>query len=275
MLPCETVAAESLRRKYRPRYRVDLLPYAARVIQTSGVSVYPHTGRTNGLHLLWGAVRHVTVECERLLEPNGIAVAPAGKLRALDLVEPIIGKEHRGRGEMAVRPGDAELPAIDPVDAVGDVDLQLAALRHSLDGLFDDRTLLQAGIAAIHDRHLEQAIVVASRIDTRRHHFAGNDLKHRHLFDVRIGREDDPEAFGNRVEFLPFRGRGAADDKRRQHKGDQAHLWSPLERRWSRTTLGAQAFLWNAPARFGCTGKWVTRQCTTMRPAASISNGPH
>ena len=93
---------------------MDLLPYAAGVIQTCGVSVNSYTGRTNGLHLLRGAVRDVTVECERLLEPNGIAVAPAGKLRALDLVEPIIGKEHRGRGESAVRPEDAELPAINP-----------------------------------------------------------------------------------------------------------------------------------------------------------------
>src|SRR5262249_4730200 len=145
----------------------------------------------------------------------------------------------------------------------------VAGLRHSLDGLFDDRSLLQAGIAAIHDRHLEQAIVVASRIDTRRHHFAGNDLKHRHLFDVRIGWEDDPEAFGHRVEFLPLRGGRAADNKRRQDKGDQAHLWSPLERRWSRTTFARTSFLWNAPARFGRIGKWVTRQRTIMRPAAS------
>jgi hypothetical protein len=195
-----------------------LLPYTAGIIQTCGVSDNSHTGRTNGLHLLRGAVRDVTVECERLLEPNEIAVAPAGKLRTLDLVEPIIGKENRGRGEITVRSGDAELPPINPVDAVGDVDLQLAALRHSLDGLFDDRGLLQAGIAAIHDGHREQVILVASRIDTGRHHFARNDLKHRHLFDVRIGWEDDSEAFGNRVEFLPLCGGGTADDNRCQTK---------------------------------------------------------
>jgi hypothetical protein len=50
--------------------------------------------------------------------------APETALITLELVEAIIGKEYRGR-----------------VDAGRDVDLQLAALRHALDGLVDDRGL--------------------------------------------------------------------------------------------------------------------------------------
>src|ERR1700674_3066749 len=92
------------------------LPHTAGVIQTCRVGVDAHTGRANSLHLLRRAVRDVAVECERLVEPNGVRVAPAGKLRALDLVEAIVCKEHRGCGETAVRPCDAELPAINPVD---------------------------------------------------------------------------------------------------------------------------------------------------------------
>ena len=69
------------------------------------------------------------------MEPNGVCFAPTGKLRALDLIEAIVCKEHRGRGEAAARPCDAELPTINPVDAVRDVDLQLAALREPLEGI--------------------------------------------------------------------------------------------------------------------------------------------
>ena len=95
-------------------------PNAAGVIQTCGVGVDAYTGRPKSFHLLMRAVCDVAVECERLLEPNGVRGAPAGKFRALDLVEAIVGKEHRSRGEAAIRPCDAELPAINPVDAVRD-----------------------------------------------------------------------------------------------------------------------------------------------------------
>src|SRR3954454_11735525 len=64
-------------------------PHAAGVIQSRGVGVDALAGRANGLHLLSRAVRDVAVECERLLEPNGVRGAPARKLRALDLVKAI------------------------------------------------------------------------------------------------------------------------------------------------------------------------------------------
>src|SRR5712672_2310077 len=68
-------------------HRYVLSPHAAGVIQTCGVGVDAYTGRANGLHLLSRAVRDVAVEGERLVEPDGVRVATAGKLRALDLVE--------------------------------------------------------------------------------------------------------------------------------------------------------------------------------------------
>jgi hypothetical protein len=61
------------------------LPNAAGVVQTCRVGIDADTGRAKDLHLLRGVVRDVAVECERLVEPNGVRVAPTGKLRALDL----------------------------------------------------------------------------------------------------------------------------------------------------------------------------------------------
>jgi hypothetical protein len=45
---------------------------------------------------------------------------------------------------------------------VREVDLQLAALRESFEGLVDDRRLLKAGIAAVYDRYFEPAVVASS-----------------------------------------------------------------------------------------------------------------
>src|SRR6185295_14965022 len=100
--------------------------------------------RTNGFHLLGGAVRGVAVEDERLLELDKVAVAAALKPRALDHVEAFIGEEYRGRRKAAVWPRDAQLPAIDPVDAVRDVELHLAAaLRQLPHGLSENGGFLK------------------------------------------------------------------------------------------------------------------------------------
>src|SRR5215471_4238695 len=104
---------------------------------------------------------------------------------------------------------------------------------------------------------LNTLVVVAGRIDTRRHVLAGNDLKHRDLVDVRVGREDNSEAFGNGVEFVPVRGGGNADGKRRQDISETAHRWSP-PRADGETVLGA--FLRNAPVRLSTHRQIVQHQ---------------
>jgi hypothetical protein len=100
------------------------------------------------LHLLRGAVRDIAVECERLVETDGVRVAPRRKLCALDLIEAIISKEHRRPLVRLSGRADAELPTINTVNAVGEVDLDLATLSHSFESLIDDGGLLKTGITS-------------------------------------------------------------------------------------------------------------------------------
>src|SRR6266436_4253692 len=113
-----------------------LLPHAAWVVQARGIVGLGRrapTGLFNRVDRILRAVRGGAVEHERLLEANKIGVVSAGKHFGLDLVEPPTMIEHCDRRAAAVLRKDAELTAVDLVDAVREVDLHLAAFRHRLD----------------------------------------------------------------------------------------------------------------------------------------------
>src|SRR5215468_9810502 len=78
-------------------------------------------------------------EVERLVKDHRVdlRVAPGNKRFALDLIEPFLVQERRHVGVTAVRTRDAELPAVNPADAVLDVELDLAALGHGADCMVD------------------------------------------------------------------------------------------------------------------------------------------
>jgi hypothetical protein len=96
---CKTVALSGIAPAFRKPTRQSALLLrcrptdAARVIQPRGVVANSGTRRPHGLYLLRRAVHDIAVECERLLEPDEITVAPAGKHRGLKFVEAAIGEE--------------------------------------------------------------------------------------------------------------------------------------------------------------------------------------
>ena len=159
-----------------------------------------------------------------MLKADGLEVGfggvPARKRLALDLIKPPFVVEHRGLRVTAVRPMDGELTAIDPIDAVGDVDLDLAAGGQRLDRMVEDDAFLQVGAGEIGDHHLEDGVVLADRIDARRDRAAVGDLIGRG-FDLRSGGKGDREGIVGIGVFLPaLGGGGTAGDQRRQDKSD-------------------------------------------------------
>src|SRR5262245_46064398 len=118
-------------------------PHAAWVVQACGreLSAWPRrpdAALANGAELLLRAVREAALEDQRLLEANEVDLVPAGKHFGLDLIEPVVNIEHRDRRTAAVLPDNAELTAVDPINAVGVVDRHLAACRQRLDRMVDD-----------------------------------------------------------------------------------------------------------------------------------------
>src|SRR6185437_13815979 len=109
-------------------------------------------------------------------------IASARMCGALDLVEAIVDEKDRSLGRASVGSRNAELPTIYGPDPVRQAHLQLAALFEPRHGLVDDQRLRDPRTASFRDRDLELAVVGARRIDMRRHHFAGGDLKFRYVF---------------------------------------------------------------------------------------------
>src|ERR1700680_30210 len=97
-------------------------------VRTVAEFLFPE--RVHGNDLL-----RVVGERERLLETNGVGrrVFPRRKRFPLDLIEPLLVIEHRDRRMAAIRPHDAQLTAVSPADAVGNIDLDLAPLGQRLD----------------------------------------------------------------------------------------------------------------------------------------------
>jgi hypothetical protein len=71
-----------------------------------------------------------------------------GKHLSFDFVKPPIEIENRRPGVAAVRSDDAELTPVDPIDAGGNVELDLARLRQGLDRIVRDRSLISSSPAS-------------------------------------------------------------------------------------------------------------------------------
>lgn len=123
-----------------------------------------------------------------------------GKRLPLNLVEPSILVEHRGRYAAAVRTEDAQLTAIDPFDQ--GVDLHLAAFGQRLYRMVEDRTFCQAAIGDFSDCYLEHAVVLTGRMDMRfDRSFIGDPVGLG--LDLRFGRKSDREGIVGIPVFLP------------------------------------------------------------------------
>src|SRR5712671_2744620 len=203
---------------------------AARVVQPSRVGARATATFANSADSVLGAVRAAACECERLLKAHGVGFGTVSsrKHNALDLVEPSFVVEQRDCRMAPVFPVNAELTAVDPVDAVRDIDRHRAAFGQHPDGMVDDSAFLQPGTGQGSDRHLENDVVSADRIYARRDRAAIGDLVGRDL-DLRIGRKGYRKGVVGIAVFCPALRRGGSDCyKCRENKGDQAHFRSSL-----------------------------------------------
>src|SRR6266436_9999881 len=75
-----------------------------------------------------------SLEIDRLLKTHGVdfRLSARNKRFALDLIQPIAVMKHRDIGVTTIHPCDSELAAVEPADAVLDVELDQAPFRHLL-----------------------------------------------------------------------------------------------------------------------------------------------
>src|SRR5262249_7702776 len=79
-----------------------------------------------------GPVGHSSHEYERLLEADRQRVALRGKRLSFNFVKPLIQIDNRRERTATIRADDAELTPVDPIDAGGNVELDLAPCDRAL-----------------------------------------------------------------------------------------------------------------------------------------------
>ena len=194
---------------------------------------HPRGGPAGGIGappvaLLAGAVRAAAGEGQRLLEADvvGGRVLARGERGRFELIEPLVVIEEGDERSAAVSAEDAELAAVDLAHPVRNIDFDLSALAHRLDGMIDDRVLRQTTGGQVDHRHLEHAVALRDRVDVRGRRAAVCGLIGRGL-DLRFGWKRDGEGIVRIAVFLPgLRKGGAARDERRKDDSQQTHIYS-------------------------------------------------